>query len=199
MKTIRLLVNVTNFPSQGKLAEDAHQAMLNITIPEALRYSGVRSKVRPLGGSRQLRNVHVLGVHTHIIVQFLCYNFICLSSVCQNSFLCNSLSCHASSVTWIDYLHWLCVQDNDVECSLDETVICDLGNPLKGNENVRLDGCYWIFRSRILTGFLLHSQMRFEIYHCLAFICQVTLALIFETSGINLYTQKIQSQLLLST
>ncbi|XP_030256135.1 integrin alpha-3b isoform X2 [Sparus aurata] len=96
MKTIKLLVNVTNFPSQGKLAEDAHQAMLNITIPEALRYSGVRSN------------------------------------------------------------------DHDVQCSLDETVICDLGNPLKGNKNVRL-------------------------------------ALIFETSGINLYTQKIQSQLLLST
>lgn len=67
MKTIKLLVNVTNFPSQGKLAEDAHQAMLNITIPEALRYSGVRSNVRPLGGSRQLRNVHVLVVHTHIM------------------------------------------------------------------------------------------------------------------------------------
>ncbi|KAM8730255.1 integrin alpha-3b isoform 2-T2 [Acanthopagrus schlegelii] len=96
MKTIRLLVNVTNFPSQGKLAEDAHQAMLNITIPEALRYSGVRSN------------------------------------------------------------------DSDVQCSLDGTVICELGNPLKGNENV-------------------------------------TLALIFETSGINLYTQKIESQLLLST
>ena len=67
MKTIRLLVNVTNFPSQGKLAEDAHQAMLNITIPEALRYSGVRSDVRPLGSSRQLRNVHLLAVHTHIM------------------------------------------------------------------------------------------------------------------------------------
>lgn len=86
-----------------------------------------------------------------------------------------------------------------MQCSLDETVICDLGNPLKGNKNVRLDGCYWIFHSWILTGFLLSCGMRFETYHCLAFICQVRLALIFETSGINLYTQKIQSQLLLST
>lgn len=45
MKII-LMVEVTNFPSQGKLAEDAHQAMLNITISDALRYSGVRSAVR---------------------------------------------------------------------------------------------------------------------------------------------------------
>ncbi|XP_060951066.1 integrin alpha-3b [Limanda limanda] len=72
MKIIRLKVEVTNFPSGGKLGEDAHEAMLNITIPEALRYSGVRSK------------------------------------------------------------------DGEVECSLDSEVICDLGNPLRGNEKVSL-------------------------------------------------------------
>lgn len=44
-----MLVEVTNFPSAGKLAEDAHQAELNITVPEALTYKGVRSSVRPLG------------------------------------------------------------------------------------------------------------------------------------------------------
>ncbi|XP_034415437.1 integrin alpha-3b isoform X1 [Cyclopterus lumpus] len=96
IKIIRLMVNVTNFPAQGKLGEDAHQAMLNVTIPDALRYSGVRSA------------------------------------------------------------------DHDVQCRLDGTVICELGNPLKGNENV-------------------------------------SLALMFETAGINLYTQEIESQLLLST
>ncbi|XP_073346034.1 integrin alpha-3b [Pagrus major] len=96
MKIIRMKVEVTNFPSQGKLGEDAHQAMLNITIPDALRYSGVRS------------------------------------------------------------------EDHDVQCRLNDTVICDVGNPLKGNEKVKL-------------------------------------ILKFETSGINLYTQKIESQLLLST
>lgn len=48
------MVEVTNFPSTGKMAEDAHQAMLNITIPEALTYYGVRSSVRPLEGSRRL-------------------------------------------------------------------------------------------------------------------------------------------------
>lgn len=52
VKIVRLLVEVTNVPSPGKLAEDAHQAMLNITIPDALRYSAVRSPVCPLGGSR---------------------------------------------------------------------------------------------------------------------------------------------------
>lgn len=52
IKIIRLMVEVTNFPTDGKLAEDAHQAMLNITIPDALKYSGVRFEVCPLKGSR---------------------------------------------------------------------------------------------------------------------------------------------------
>ncbi|KAK9529885.1 hypothetical protein VZT92_012455 [Zoarces viviparus] len=96
IKIIRLMVEVTNIPGGGKLGEDAHQAMLDITIPDALSYSGVRSA------------------------------------------------------------------DHDVQCSLHDTVICELGNPLKGNEKVSLE-------------------------------------LKFETSGINLYTQEIVSQLLLST
>uniref|UniRef100_A0A665VX64 Uncharacterized protein n=1 Tax=Echeneis naucrates TaxID=173247 RepID=A0A665VX64_ECHNA len=96
MKIIRLMVEVTNMPSGKKVAEDAHQAMLNVTIPDELRYSGVRST------------------------------------------------------------------DHDVQCSFDSTVICELGNPLKGNE-------------------------------------RVSLILKFETSGINLYTQEIEFQLLLST
>ncbi|XP_042363978.1 integrin alpha-3b [Plectropomus leopardus] len=96
MKIIRLMVEVTNFPMGGKLAEDAHQAVLNVTIPDALSYSGVRST------------------------------------------------------------------DHDVQCTLNDTVICDLGNPLKGNE-------------------------------------KVSLTLKFETSGINLNTEEIESQLLLST
>jgi len=52
MKIIKMMVEVTNMPSNGKEAEDAHQAMLNVTIPDALRYSGVRSTVHPLEGSR---------------------------------------------------------------------------------------------------------------------------------------------------
>lgn len=52
VKTVRLTVNVTNVPSPGKLAEDAHQATLNVTIPDALKYSAVRSLVCPLEGSR---------------------------------------------------------------------------------------------------------------------------------------------------
>ncbi|XP_061611298.1 integrin alpha-3b [Phyllopteryx taeniolatus] len=96
MKIIRLMVEVTNFPTRGKVAEDAHQATLNVTIPDALKYSGVRS------------------------------------------------------------------QDHDVECRFEGNVLCELGNPLKGKE-------------------------------------KVSLALRLETSGIDLYTQEIQSQLLLST
>ncbi|KAM6964612.1 integrin alpha-3b isoform 2-T2 [Tautogolabrus adspersus] len=96
IKIIRLIVEVTNTPDRGRLAEDAHQAMLNITIPDALSYSGVRPWVSP------------------------------------------------------------------IQCSLEGAVICELGNPLKGNE-------------------------------------KMSLALMFETSGIDLYTQEIESQLLLST
>ncbi|XP_022065067.1 integrin alpha-3b isoform X1 [Acanthochromis polyacanthus] len=96
VKLVTLQVEVTNFPSAGKLAEDAHQAELNVTIPDALKYSAVRS------------------------------------------------------------------EDRDVRCELDVTLICDLGNPFKGNE-------------------------------------KVSLQLKFETSGINLYTEMIESQLLLST
>lgn len=46
------MVKVTNVPFSGRVAEDAHQAMLNVTIPDALKYSGVRSTVRPVEGSR---------------------------------------------------------------------------------------------------------------------------------------------------
>ncbi|XP_051925586.1 integrin alpha-3b isoform X2 [Hippocampus zosterae] len=96
MKIIRLMVEVTNFPARGKVAEDAHQATLNVSIPDALKYSGVRS------------------------------------------------------------------QDHDVECRYDGFVLCELGNPLKGKG-------------------------------------KVSLALRLETSGIDLYTEEIQTQLLLST
>ncbi|KAL0984277.1 hypothetical protein UPYG_G00139340 [Umbra pygmaea] len=72
VKKVMLVVNVTNLPSPGKLAEDAHQAMLNISIPSTLRYSGVRS------------------------------------------------------------------QDPEVACRSDNTVICELGNPLKSNKRVSL-------------------------------------------------------------
>ncbi|XP_008300957.1 integrin alpha-3b [Stegastes partitus] len=100
IKLLKLQVVVTNAPAPGKLAEDAHQAEVNITIPDALKYSGVRSAA-----------------------------------------------------------------DHDVRCEFNPTfphVICDLANPLKGNENVSL---------------------------------QIN----FQPSGINLYTEEIESQLLLST
>uniref|UniRef100_A0A8C5EVU7 Integrin alpha-2 domain-containing protein n=1 Tax=Gouania willdenowi TaxID=441366 RepID=A0A8C5EVU7_GOUWI len=67
MKILRLKIEVTNFPTSGRLAEDAHQAMLNVTIPDGLTYSGFRRL-----------------------------------------------------------------------CTLDDTVICELGNPLKGDKKVSL-------------------------------------------------------------
>uniref|UniRef100_A0A673W531 Integrin, alpha 3b n=1 Tax=Salmo trutta TaxID=8032 RepID=A0A673W531_SALTR len=96
VKKVVLLVEITNVPGPGKVAEDAHQAMLNISTPSTLRYSGVRS------------------------------------------------------------------HDTGVECRAGDTVMCELGNPLRSNE-------------------------------------KVSLQLIFETTGINLQTREIESQLLLST
>lgn len=52
VKKIGLMVEVTNYPAAGKVAEDAHQVTLNVTIPDVLKYFGVRSTVCPLEGSR---------------------------------------------------------------------------------------------------------------------------------------------------
>ncbi|KAM3592384.1 uncharacterized protein V6R79_017677 [Siganus canaliculatus] len=97
MKILRLKVDVTNFPDQDKVAEDAHDAKLTVVIPDALGYSGVRSAGPP------------------------------------------------------------------IECELnDGPLICDLANPLKGNE-------------------------------------ELSLILLLETSGIDLNTEEIHSELRLST
>ncbi|XP_067225800.1 integrin alpha-3b isoform X1 [Chanodichthys erythropterus] len=98
IKKLVMMVEITNMPDEGRQAEDAHQAMLNITIPPTLKYSGVRTQP---------------GI--------------------------------------------------DIECNADETVICDLGNPFKSNQEV------------------------------------ASLIIIFETSGITLYTEQIESRLQLST
>ncbi|KAK2829162.1 hypothetical protein Q7C36_017152 [Tachysurus vachellii] len=45
IKKLLLLVNVTNFPSPGRLAEDAHNTELNVSISSSLRYSAVRSEM----------------------------------------------------------------------------------------------------------------------------------------------------------
>uniref|UniRef100_A0A8C6M0V5 Integrin, alpha 3b n=3 Tax=Nothobranchius TaxID=28779 RepID=A0A8C6M0V5_NOTFU len=42
IKQVRVLVDVTNLPSPGRLAEDAHLTMLNVTFTQPLTYSGVR-------------------------------------------------------------------------------------------------------------------------------------------------------------
>uniref|UniRef100_A0AAY4A536 Integrin alpha-2 domain-containing protein n=1 Tax=Denticeps clupeoides TaxID=299321 RepID=A0AAY4A536_9TELE len=93
-KKLALIVVVTNLPEPGRQAEDAHQALLNITFPPALQYAAVRAQ------------------------------------------------CHAE-----DTLSF---------------VICELGNPFKSKQNT-------------------------------------TMQLIFETSGITLYTDTIDLLLQLST
>ncbi|XP_052426948.1 integrin alpha-3b [Carassius gibelio] len=98
IKKMVMTVEVTNAPDGGRQAEDAHQAMLNISIPPSLQYSGVRP---------------------------------------QPGF-------------------------DTIVCSANETVICDLGNPFKSNQ-------------------------------------KASFIIIFETSGITLYTELIESQLQLST
>lgn len=40
-----LEVNVSNTPTQGQPAEDAHNSLLNISIPTMFIFSGVRTKV----------------------------------------------------------------------------------------------------------------------------------------------------------
>uniref|UniRef100_A0A673FX51 Integrin alpha-3-like n=1 Tax=Sinocyclocheilus rhinocerous TaxID=307959 RepID=A0A673FX51_9TELE len=51
IKKLVMMVDVTNMPDGGRQeAEDAHQAMLSITIPPSLKYSGVRTLVSPHGG-----------------------------------------------------------------------------------------------------------------------------------------------------
>ncbi|XP_058858720.1 integrin alpha-3-like isoform X5 [Acipenser ruthenus] len=73
VKKLLLIVNVTNLCTNTREAEDAHQAILNITLPSTLQYSGVRS-------------------------------------------------------------------DNNIECHAEETVICELGNPFRSEqeETIRL-------------------------------------------------------------
>ncbi len=51
-----LEVNVSNTPSPGRPAEDAHNAVLNISIPQLLIYSGVRTKVVKLKVFQPLEN-----------------------------------------------------------------------------------------------------------------------------------------------
>ncbi|XP_037400807.1 integrin alpha-3 isoform X1 [Pygocentrus nattereri] len=44
VKKVTVLVNVSNVPSAGRLAEDAYNTILNITIPPSLQYSAVRTE-----------------------------------------------------------------------------------------------------------------------------------------------------------
>ncbi len=45
VKKLKLLVNVSNVPSQDRKAEDAYSASLNVTIPTALSFSSLNPRV----------------------------------------------------------------------------------------------------------------------------------------------------------
>ncbi|XP_005164152.1 integrin alpha-3 isoform X2 [Danio rerio] len=45
IKKLKLLVNVSNVPSEGRKAEDAYNAILNITIPSSLSFSSLNPKL----------------------------------------------------------------------------------------------------------------------------------------------------------
>ncbi|XP_054615008.1 integrin alpha-3-like [Dunckerocampus dactyliophorus] len=47
VERLLLQVNVSNVPSPRRPAEDAHNTVLNISVPQSLVYSGVRTKVGP--------------------------------------------------------------------------------------------------------------------------------------------------------
>uniref|UniRef100_A0AAX7SQ70 Integrin alpha-2 domain-containing protein n=1 Tax=Astatotilapia calliptera TaxID=8154 RepID=A0AAX7SQ70_ASTCA len=106
IKKIGLSVNVTNYQSEGKLAEDAHRVVLNVTIPDVLKYASVSSLVGPL----------------------------------------------------------------EVECTLLDTVICEVGNPISRNEKVS-------FLLKFETsGITLHTR-KIELHHItLLTVCLLTLS-----------------------
>lgn len=68
VKKLMLLVEVSNLAESGREAEDAHQALLNITLPSTLTFSGFRSKVRPHGGALSQHSWHVTAPLQHLEV-----------------------------------------------------------------------------------------------------------------------------------
>ncbi|KAL3967526.1 NADH dehydrogenase (ubiquinone) Fe-S protein 1 [Sarotherodon galilaeus] len=103
VKKIGLAVNVTNYQSEGKLAEDAHRVVLNVTIPDVLKYASVSSL------------------------------------------------------------------NNKVECTLLDTVICEVGNPISGNEKV---------------SFLLKFETSGITLHTRQIDCQLLLSTLSEQSDL---------------
>lgn len=90
VRKITLLVEVTNLNSpDGRKAEDAHQANLNITIPNALSYSAVRSTVCPLEGSRLLKKCLSSGdvLNYVYILVFVCHQDVKVASLQFSSML----------------------------------------------------------------------------------------------------------------
>lgn len=104
IKKIGLTVNVTNYQSEGKLAEDAHRVVLNVTIPDVLKYASVSSL------------------------------------------------------------------NNKVECTLLDTVICEVGNPISKNEKV---------------SFLLKFETSGITLHTRKIECQLLLSTLSEQSDLT--------------
>lgn len=66
------MVNVSNVPSQDRIAEDAYSAFLNVTFPTSLSFSSVNPKVRSID---VLRNVTLVpsAVQSMTVSQVIVY------------------------------------------------------------------------------------------------------------------------------
>ncbi|CAL8300753.1 unnamed protein product [Lota lota] len=124
VKKVVILVEVTNLPAPGRLAEDAHQAMLNVTIPKTLGYSGVRFTEGPKG-------------------------------VCKSDGL--------------------------------DSVICELGNPLRSKERVKLR---LIFETREIDSYThqIESQLQLSTLSQQNDLDPVAVVLLVEISILSTFT-----------
>ena len=141
-----LEVNVSNTPSQGRQAEDAHDAILNISIPPSLIYSGIRTKAvkvkvlviqtlshrpRPQSVVVDLPLMWCVPVNkSHTLVGKLQKTCVLQQSPSSVKVKQNRLC-----LTWTLFVFQADV--SAAECSVHHTVLqCELGNPFTSNHKV---------------------------------------------------------------
>lgn len=133
VRKLLLSINVTNAPSQERLGEDAHEALLTLEVPHALLLSSVRpvSVQGPSSAQAELlANLHIV-----------CISFVCIiypplgwfSSLLPGVFLLGKLGSQAIEVSALTFLIFL---PQPGACQANETILCELGNPFKQNQRV---------------------------------------------------------------